>query len=1008
MADGGNVTRKRLLIEDWLPAAAIGVECIRERSTGQQPPDKRFHVWWARRPLAASRAAVLASVLPADFPRASFERLLGFGRPGSELVAIRQLMDTGMRVEGGFGVPRSFKAALSEQDLARAHAAARQLWGRLPTVMDPMAGGGSIPLESMRLGFPTLANEYNPVACSVLEATLDYPIRFGRKAAERARHWGRVWEQAVTEHLKRFFPKEPDGSSVHAYIFARTVPCPGTGHATPLVSDWHLLKPKSGAASVVAVPVVDRVAGTWTVEIREVGAGRGRVAAAPAATYRNGGGTSLFAPEALTSEWIKAKAQAGEMGSALYAVALKTPQGLKFRPPQPADLEALAAAEAQLAQRRGDWEARNLIPTEEYPQITTDPRPRVYGMPRWADMFSPRQLLGFGVLMEQLQVLRPKIVAAEGEDLGEAVMHLLAFTLDKLANWNAILSSWNVQAQTLRSVFDRHDFSFKTTFAEMAPCVAGGGLAWALDSCISAYAEMAALPRAAEVNIPELTHGSAASLVQIGDSAIDAVVVDPPYSDNVQYSELADFFYVWLKRTQGPRHPDWFSTLLSENDQEAVKNDARHRAAAGSAKGAKTAAQAHYERLMLDVFRECHRVLRADGVLTVMFTHKKQEAWEALFTGLIDAEFTITATWPIVTEGWHSLHQAKKNAAQSTVILVARKRPSGAGTGYFDAAMKREIEDRARSSAERLAGDGLNAVDQLVGSFGPAMEVFSRYDRVWTDTGEPVLVGRAIDIAADAVADWRIHRLAAQGLEGVEAEARFALLCWDVLGAEEFRFNEAKLLGNAVGMDPTALQQAGLIAVAADKVKLLSVQERRRDRPLTQEQAVETLFGWQPEVPAAGRRRARRADVLKIHPNDPHFRTSLDLVHALALAHHDAGGGAAGIGAARAIGRQQAAQPGDAVARLMEALVRAAPEAMRRERGPKSAAARFPEFRAWHALLQPLFGITPPDWSEKRPDPTLLDRLEHAPGGDDTDEDETGTGEEDEADAAEDEGGEEE
>jgi putative DNA methylase len=134
MPDGNLAARPRLLIEDWLPAAAIGVECIRERSTGQQPPDKRFHVWWARRPLAASRAAVLASVLPADFPRDVFERLLGFGRSGNELVAIRQLMDTGVRVEGGFGVPRAFKRALRRNDVERAHAAANKVCGHLPSV----------------------------------------------------------------------------------------------------------------------------------------------------------------------------------------------------------------------------------------------------------------------------------------------------------------------------------------------------------------------------------------------------------------------------------------------------------------------------------------------------------------------------------------------------------------------------------------------------------------------------------------------------------------------------------------------------------------------------------------------------------------------------------------------------------------------------------------------------------------------------------------------------------
>src|SRR3954447_24998933 len=156
MPDGSRTGRPRLLIEDWLPAAAVGVECIRERSTGQQPPDKRFHVWWARRPLAASRAAVLASVLPADFPRETFERLLGFGRPGNEIVAIRELMNTGVQVPGGFGAVRAFKAPLRANDLDAAHAAATRIWGHLPTVMDPMSGGGSIPLESARLGFPTL------------------------------------------------------------------------------------------------------------------------------------------------------------------------------------------------------------------------------------------------------------------------------------------------------------------------------------------------------------------------------------------------------------------------------------------------------------------------------------------------------------------------------------------------------------------------------------------------------------------------------------------------------------------------------------------------------------------------------------------------------------------------------------------------------------------------------------------------------------------------------------
>lgn len=952
-------TPPRLLIEEWLPAAAIGVECMRERATGQQPPDKRLHVWWARRPLTVSRAAVLGSVLPADFPREVFERLLGFGRPSEEIVAIRRVMDSGVKVDGGFGYERAFKRQVLERDLEQAHAKALALWGALPSVIDPMAGGGSIPLESARLGLPTLANEYNPVACTVLEATVDYPFRFGPELVERARHWAKVWETRVEERLADFFPKHRL-ALVHAYIYARTVPCPDTQFPTPLVPDWHLLKPKDGQA-VVAEPVVHKAKGTWSIRVREVGGRAGQLREPPPPTYSGGKGISLFTRHLIASDYIKAKAQAGEMGSTLYAIAVKTNKGLEFRPPEKEDLDALAAAEKELAKRRKGWERDNVIPTESRVKGDCD-RSYVYGLTEWADMFSPRQLLGFGVLVEELRRLRPEIVKAEGADRGTAVEHLLAFVLDKFVNWNAVLSSWNVKAATARSVFDRHDFSFKSTFCEMAPCTAGVGLAWAGGSVFEAFEELGHLPRASEQRPVDVFLGSATSLPGLGSGSVSAVVVDPPYADNVQYSELADFFYVWLKRTQGHRRPEWFSTYLCEHDEEAVVNVSRHRKDEGRAREAKAEAHTFYQNLMTGVFRECRRILRDDGALTVMFTHKKQEAWEALFESLIRAGFRISATWPVKTEGGHSLHINQKNAAQSTVLLVARKRPPRAGIGYFDAALRDEIRALARKAAVRLQEQGLNPVDQLVGAFGPAMEAFSRYDAVRTDTGEPVAVGRAIDEAAAAVSGWRVEQLAAKGLPGVEAEGRFALLCWDVLGAAEFRFNEAKLLGHAAGMDVDQLVVAGLVDKSGDKIRMLSATERRRGKALRPEEVEEALFGAS-DLP---KKRVRKADVLKVHPSDPSFRTALDGCHALALRYLEAGGGAAGVGSARSLARQQSWGPDSAVAQLLAALVQAAPEALRREKGKKSAAALFPEFRAWHALMKPLFGLEPPDWTEKK------------------------------------------
>ena len=976
--------RPRLLIEDWLPAQAVGVECMRERATGQQPPDKRLHVWFARRPLSASRAAVLASLLPANFDHDAFERLMGFYASASTIVANEETVNL-VRAAGKGRIAnphgrRAFNAPLPAKDVEEAHDAMRHLWGEVPTVIDTMAGGGAIPLEAARLGLDSRANEYNPVACVVLDATTDAPLRHGAKLGAKARQWGKVWRERFNARMEPFFGSE-GVVPPFTYLYARTVPCPDTeGHPpTPLVPDWSLLKLKGGRHLVAEPRVLDAKKGTWTIAVREIGKGAGQLHQAPQPTYAAGSGISIFSGKTIPSDYIQVMAQQGEMGSSLYAVATKVTTKLEFRPAEKHDLDALRAAEKELAHIRPRWERDGMIPTEAVPRGSktgSDDASRGTDLPlkrgekHWADMFAPRQLLSLGTLVEELHGLRTEIVRAEGEELGEAIMGLLAVVVDKCLNYNSNLASWHASHQVIRSVFDRHDFSFKSTFTEMPLCVAGGGLIWAIDSVIEAYEKVAALPRAEGSGPVTITQGSATSLLHLDDKSVTAVVVDPPYADNVQYSELADFFYVWLKRTQGHRRPEWFSTYLCDHTEEAVVNPARFHEQGEKPAVAKVEANIFYQQMMTDVFREARRVLRDDGPLTVMFTHKKQEAWAALFDSLIAAGFTITATWPVQTESQHSLHQAKKNAAQSTVILVARKRDEDAGRGYLDDAMRREIIEAAQTAAARMKSEGLNAVDQLVGAFGPAMEVFTRYSEVRTDTGETVSVAEAIQMAANAVAQWRVNQLAERGLDGVDAESRFILLCWDVLRAAEFRFNEAMLLGRAVGMDVTRLKETGLISASGDKVKLLPASERRRERAVRDEKEQQlALFGG--VTAPRGRTRPSR----KVHPSDEYFVSAIDMCHALALKYAESGGGQAGIGAAKGTALQQGWGEDSACARLMVALVNAAPIAVRfHGKGKaKTAADEFPEFRAWHALLQPLFGVEPPEWKEPvAPQATLV------------------------------------
>jgi len=707
-------TPPRVLIEDWLPAAAIGVECMRERSTGQQPPDKRFHVWWARRPLTVSRAAVLGSLLPADFPRAQFEKLLGFWGTSDELVRAQAMLDRArerkLKIPNPHG-ERAFKHGLPEKEMRNAQRAIEKLWGRNPVVMDPMAGGGSIPLEAARLGLTAKANEYNPVACLVLEATVDFPFRFGKKLGECTRKWGAVLRERFNKRMSRFYPKTGEVPPL-CYILARTVPCPDTGHMTPLLPYWHLLKPRNAGRMVMSEPVVNKSKGAWSVFIRDPWTGRHP----PPPTYTGGGGTSLFSPSPILGDYIVKMAEAGKMQAAIQAVVEKANK-LAFRTPVSADFEALREAERELTRQLAGWTKCNTIPSEAIPAGDKTREVLIKGMDMWSKLFTPRQLLAMGTLVEELRGLEAEIVKAEGEDLGEAVACLLAIALDKFANYNHALAKWESTSGVMKGR-DRHDYAFKMQLAEMAPCNAGSGLDWAIDNAIEAYEGLAHLPKAENARPVLISLGSAASLPNDDDSSVTAVVVDPPYAGNVQYAELADFFYVWLKRTQVKRRPEWFGSYLCDKTEEAVVNLSRHRRESDKKGEAERRAHAFYQRLMTDTFREAKRVLRDDGVLTVMFTHKLQSAWAALLQSLLHVDpdsrvpekrrfgFQITATWPVKTESELSTHLARKNAAQSTVLLICRKRPDDAETGYYGPTMEEEVRNEALSTAQRLDQEG--------------------------------------------------------------------------------------------------------------------------------------------------------------------------------------------------------------------------------------------------------------------------------------------------------------
>jgi len=879
-----------LLIESWVPIGPLGGEAQRERKASSALPPLYFlHVWWARRPLVVSRAAVLGSLLPSwseDWPEELRRRfpdegayrewflrdLLGIrGDPVRARRAIDVARQRGARVANPYGYERAFAFTPSEEDLAIAGKLLALAWGDSgATVADPMAGGGSIPFEALRCGLHVLAGELNPVAYIVLAATVDYPARFGESLSRDIERFGKAWSDRVRERLARFFPSQPR-EQVLAYLWARTVACPYTGKPVPLSPNWWL---RSKDEPVVAVRLIaDEDADVCRFEIVR---GRAARAARPErGTVAGGEGISPWTDDPIDEDYIKAEAQAGHMGAQLYAVAIQTAQGKKdFRLPTDEDLDAVRQAEEELARRLPGWEAKGLVPKEER-FIGPADRSANYGIIRWDQAFSPRQLLALCTYLEAYHEVAAEVRGALPEDRARAVLTYLALVLDKCADYNSTLASWHAGRGVMRNTFDRHDFSFKWSFGEFD--AARMLLPWALDQVIDAYrglASLAGLPARRLFAAPNprppaiIRLGNAAHMPEVPTGSVHAIVVDPPYYANVMYGELSDFFYVWLKRTVGDLYPEAFATVLTDKDAEAVANPARFKGLVG--RSPQELADQDYERKMFACFREFHRVLRDDGVLTVMFTHKRTDAWNALGRALIEAGFEVRASWPVRTESEHSLHQAKKNAAQSTILMVCRKRPPSGEATWWDE-VKGRVREEARRRAREYEEAGITGVDLYLATYGPTLGVLSRHWPVLTgeadpETGEP---RRLAPEEALQVARQEVIALRKQGLLGRPVQfdpvTDFYLLAWDAFRAATFPADEARKLALALGVDleSSLVRQHRVLAKRGDAVTLQEPRERRTRGRLDPE--AETFPTWLDAVHTAllvvqedGTRAARR------------------------------------------------------------------------------------------------------------------------------------------------------
>lgn len=943
MQDMGGQNDLRL-IEAGFPCHQVGAETQRERDTGKAPPTHRLHVWWARRPLTPSRAAVLASLLPADTDPDWFLRQLGIEKVqalvnGKPWMLEEKLLDRVEVDSEGFEWLRVddvvIKAFYKEQERRMANLevverlkqqdshlpndSVLQRWEkenmplpliqsgeRLPikrcsgdpywakqriawekekglrtnedkygyaraftkapciilpeneqiTILDPVAGGGSILFESLRLGHRVIANELNPVATVILYATLDYPLRYGQRLVEDLKYWGNRLRDAMVRKIGDLYPASAIdrgrlngikeyiqhlsdnllsrliNEELDGFIYTRQVTCPHCGGEAPLLNTCWLSK-EGEKWGVRIVPDGRPRGGKVRFETYRIKDSRGPNGEDPNfATVKDGVGYCVHCRQAIPAEEIKAQARGesphGRWQDRLYCVVavryqpkldkngkpllytsgerageIKREKVRFFRPPNQRDLEALAEAEKRLMERWPEWERQGLIPTENIPQGHKTMELLRVGMNRWCDLFTPRQLLGHLILVEELNRLKPEILRELGEERGRAVVTYLQFMIDKCVDYNSKQTRWIPQRSIVSGTFGRHDYSVKWTFGEMILTGPYSGAAWGLSQVLDAYEGMAELLKPLHEKLGgaappvTITCGTAAHM-DLPDRSVDLVCIDPPYYNNVQYAELSDYFYVWQRRTLSDLYPELFRRRLTNKADEAVANPARDGSAANAAR--------EYERLMREIFTECRRVLKDDGIMTIMFTHKTQEAWEALTRSLIESGWIITSSFPVESEFKNSQHIMDNAAAASSIFLTCRKRRDKGGlpatwTGFGGTGVAQRVREAVREGLKEFEKLRLNPVDEMVAGYGRALRVLSEHWPV-LDGEELVSPIRAMNEASAVVAQHQISRLT-QGrlkVDDLNPEAAMALTLFGIYGFAVFPYDEALNLSRSLNI----------------------------------------------------------------------------------------------------------------------------------------------------------------------------------------------------------------
>lgn len=812
----------RRFIEETFPVKEVGIESAKEKNI-RHGHISTLHTWWARRPLASSRATNYAALIPAP------------GDDIDEWNSKRQFIIDFSKWENTLN-PAFIQRA--REDILKANN------GKPPKVLDPFGGGGSIPLEALRLGCETYSNDLNPVAVLIQKCTLEYPQKYGRPKAtkdelgmlsgstnpllEDVKKWGNWVLEEAKKEIGRFHPEEDSGSIPVGYIWARTIPCqnPSCGAEIPLMKQFWLSKKQNQNVSLC--PYIEN----GEVKFRIVGDGYGTMSGDfdPAnGTVSRAVAICPVCGSTVDANTTRRLFQEGKARQRMVAVILYKPGtvGKIYRLATEEDSRVFRKAGEYLEEKREklmvEW-GMDPIPDEPTPEGKGSGAERAfsvrnYGLNVWGELFNQRQKLVLMTFVEKVRMAYRKMVeAGYGNEYARALASYLALGVDRLADYGSSLCLWNYTGgRGVKGTFSRPILPISWDYSESNPFnpkAAGWPTAceknekWIVNASFSSSSSVSVVQ-------------SSATKLGYSEGFFDAVFTDPPYYDNVPYSYLSDFFYVWLKRTLGDLYPELFSTPLTPKKNEIM--------AYSNGPGGLDEGREFFESMLKKSFQEIHRVLKPNGIAVIVYAHKSTEGWETLVNSLLDSNLIMTGAWPLDTEMKGRLRARESAALSSSIYIVARK-IKRQPTGFYND-VKEELKQHLNKKLERLWAEGIGGADFFIAAIGSAIEVFGKYEKVMDYEGNIVRADRLLEDVRKIATDYAVHQILHNGFAGEISDlTRFYVLYRWNYGGVKVHFDDARKLAQSCSIDlANEWNRRGFIKKEKEFIRALGPQDRNME-----------------------------------------------------------------------------------------------------------------------------------------------------------------------------------